>query len=419
MPVSVDVIFDAALVTPLERLAFEFFIGLADTNPRRVKRIVSVYCLISQTAKSLPIHDGSSRTINSQPDWQMFTFKLIKWVCLCECYPYRMSFLIHSILDYEQKAIMNHIASTCHHQVDPDLHYRDFAGEDIEELKDDMPISKAFFTLVERYLFALPSASKLIHLDGDPELFAILISVPVPDADALKHMNSSKTVELGYLKDHSAEVTISDVIGRKLKTHNRKSLRLIGIKERQTRTSLMYFSYNLNPALRVQISNEMSAMGESKLTVGSWDQRGEYAKEQQMQCDALQGQANSLRRLLDSMSSNDASRSEFEDQYVEILKRIVAMKAVPMRKREIHSKSEEESGETQIEDLDDIATERNGTQDGSSTMVETAAAASALNSEERFHVLRKALERAKRLLDDGLITQDDYEKRKTDVLSAL
>jgi len=163
----------------------------------------------------------------------------------------------------------------------------------------------------------------------------------------------------------------------------------------------------------------MSAMGESKLTVGSWDQRGEYAKEQRMQCDALQGQANSLRRLLDSMSNNDASRSEFEDQYVEILKRIVAMKAVPMRKREIHSKSEEESGETQIEDLDDIATERNGTQDGSSTMVETAAAASALNSEERFHVLRKALERAKRLLDDGLITQDDYEKRKTDVLSAL
>ena len=43
------------------------------------------------------------------PGWKEFSSKLVKWVCLCELYPYRMSLLVLIVLDFEQKAAMNRL----------------------------------------------------------------------------------------------------------------------------------------------------------------------------------------------------------------------------------------------------------------------------------------------------------------------
>ena len=44
------------------------------------------------------------------PGWKEFSSKLVKWTCLCELYPYRMSLLVLIVLDFEQKAAMNRLA---------------------------------------------------------------------------------------------------------------------------------------------------------------------------------------------------------------------------------------------------------------------------------------------------------------------
>ena len=44
-------------------------------------------------------------------EWKAFCGKIIKWVCLCECFPYRMSLLALIIEDYEQMTLLNITAS--------------------------------------------------------------------------------------------------------------------------------------------------------------------------------------------------------------------------------------------------------------------------------------------------------------------
>ena len=99
--------------------------------------------------------------------------KLAKWLCLCECYPYRMSFLVLMITDLVQKEMVNRLR-----RIHPSLqtgyklvHYgRGKANNAVEslELPDNMPIAEAYFRHVERYIYSHPTARKMLSLDGDP-----------------------------------------------------------------------------------------------------------------------------------------------------------------------------------------------------------------------------------------------------------
>ena len=124
-----------------------------------------------------------------EDDWRWVKFrpKLAKWLCLCECFPYRMSFLVLIITDLVQKELVNRLRRNHPSYKNGSyklVHYRrgkasnaadnlespDSAPADADkslELPDDMPIVEAYFRHVERYIYSHPNARKMLSLDGD------------------------------------------------------------------------------------------------------------------------------------------------------------------------------------------------------------------------------------------------------------
>ena len=52
---------DRPLVSAAESRVFESLSHLLDPNPRRLKRIISVYALATEVAKRMPLSEGSSK----------------------------------------------------------------------------------------------------------------------------------------------------------------------------------------------------------------------------------------------------------------------------------------------------------------------------------------------------------------------
>ena len=129
--------------------------------------------------------------VENDSRWAGLRPKLAKWLCLCENYPYRMSFLVLVITDRAQKEMVNRTRLTHPSQYGL-VHYctsRDKttppsvpeASDSTDEsggggkadakgleLPDDMPIVAAYFRHVERYIYSHPKARKMLSLDGDP-----------------------------------------------------------------------------------------------------------------------------------------------------------------------------------------------------------------------------------------------------------
>ena len=119
------------------------------------------------------------------PRWAGFRPKLAKWLCLCENYRYRMSFLVLVITDRVQKALANQLRHE--HPSHPSrgdkyglVHYCKGGGkasasapteaeESGWELPDDMPIVEAYFRHVDQHIYSSGDfCRKMLGLDGDP-----------------------------------------------------------------------------------------------------------------------------------------------------------------------------------------------------------------------------------------------------------
>ena len=126
--------------------------------------------------RSLPPREPALQVVEDDPRWATLRPKLAKWLCLCECYQYRMSFLVLIITDLVQKEMVNRLR--CNHPSSGKYELVRYGkGEDSNayaraderlELPDDMPIVEAYFRHVERYIYSHPSARKMLSLDGDP-----------------------------------------------------------------------------------------------------------------------------------------------------------------------------------------------------------------------------------------------------------
>ena len=116
------------------------------------------------------------QAVDTHPDWKGFCPKLAKWICLCESYPYRMSFLVLVISDLVQKEMVNQLHGDHPSRSEYGLvYYKHSNGDDLKtgvdeslELEDNMPIVEAYFRHVERYIYSHKSAEKMLGLDGDP-----------------------------------------------------------------------------------------------------------------------------------------------------------------------------------------------------------------------------------------------------------
>ena len=114
---------------------------------------------------------SASQVVNDDPRWAGFRPKLAKWLCLCENYPYRMSFLVLVITDLVQKALVNRLRQN-HPSRLKLVHYCKDGDEVISpaslELPEHTPIVEAYFKNVERYIYSHKMARKMLSLDGDP-----------------------------------------------------------------------------------------------------------------------------------------------------------------------------------------------------------------------------------------------------------
>ncbi|KAJ8605434.1 hypothetical protein CTAYLR_003312 [Chrysophaeum taylorii] len=222
----------AHVVSSYEMDMFQLAVRHIEPNPRRLKRIVNTYQVILACVKYIRVTESHPQVVIDDPKWNEFQGKLIKWICLCECYPYRISLLILTLVDQQQIMATNAIAAK-HPKKDVVFTYRLKDEEKVMHTDDDTPISTAFFEFAEHVVYSHELSAKLLRLDGDNELFAEFLTTPVRFPDG----------EVG-------DITIGDILGPQADAD----------AGRDATWSLLSYSFNLNPALRIQLGDEVSSL---------------------------------------------------------------------------------------------------------------------------------------------------------------
>lgn len=192
-----------------------------DPNPRKLKHLANILQLVTAVADCKPVSEvNSDRYLSDEPGWEVFMVKIVKWIGLCECYPFRTSLLVQILEDMDQKvtyAVRNPNGM---------LHYEGVSSIDFE----NMTLVEFYYKFVARLIHCIPEFKKLNRLDADAELFVSYLTLP-----------------LSGLPDNR-EILASDVLGPIINSKKRF---------RDLNFSLLSHSFNLNPAMRSVISLEV------------------------------------------------------------------------------------------------------------------------------------------------------------------
>jgi hypothetical protein len=274
-------------VSAFELAVFHMFMREVDSNPRRIKRLVNTYQLVCAIARLMPLDEddpaGPKIGEGGHPHsaaFSKFRGKLIKWLVLCECYPYRMSLLVLKLTDVQQMYRTNEnverhteharlfrytatataaaaaaaaavttttsegTASASSSAVQLDVtataaaavttttsEGTASASSSAVQLDATMPIAAAFYEHAEAFVHC-GYAGQFLRLDDDAEQLSVVLSAEVPEV---------------------GDITVGDILG------------LAGEggaagEDASGRWSLLAFSFNLNPALRDQLSTEISGL---------------------------------------------------------------------------------------------------------------------------------------------------------------
>eukprot|EP00937_MAST-01D_sp_MAST-1D-sp2_P004761 g4761.t1 len=235
-------------VSLFETQVIQDILGRVDPNPRRLKRLINTYQVVRAVANYTPLDqnkpDGvllGDRNAKHAPRFREFCAKLIKWLVLCECYPYRMSLLVLKILDFQAMCKTNENVKG-HKGAGKSKLFKFVKAENgddvgMKHLDSDLPISAIFYEHVERVVDSNRMAEKFLRLDGDGEQFAALITHPV----AVEGRDGDTNLQ---------DITVADIIGPEQSQSN----------DSGPQWSLLTFSYNLNPAMRDQLSADINGL---------------------------------------------------------------------------------------------------------------------------------------------------------------
>jgi len=204
---------------------------------------------------------------------------------------------------------------------------------------------------VKPLIYHPSESTKLLNLDADPESFeAMLMSEPIITFEDMESHIFADDQLPAWSKGsaHSQEGPLADQERRNAEEHRARM---------QTRRLTMY-AFNISPGIVDQVARQLDkivvhgfeGMHEADCEPYHCEKRDVYLRPQ---CDVLQGQADALQRLLGCMPDNDPSRSRFQGQYVETLKQIVQMNAVPVQKAGHDARSEDDEIKLVCENLDD------------------------------------------------------------------
>ena len=197
-------------------------------NPRGLKRIANLLQLIIALGRIKPRNKFISLLPIAQAEeqaWNKFTEKCVHWIFLCENFPFRMSALVQILLDFEQKRDFNADDS------DKMISYSRSVRVDRDNIPDvdKMSIFEFYMNHVEMYIPAFSKAEKFCRNDRDPEEFAYLLK------------------KTATKKDGQIFIACENVLGPKLKTNARDSM-----------LSLLSYSFNLDPSMRIEVFNLIS-----------------------------------------------------------------------------------------------------------------------------------------------------------------
>jgi len=176
--------------------------------------------IVSEIAKAKPII-ASRLTIARCDLWDNFSKKVVLWIFMVHNFSYRLSALVQVLMDFEQKKLFNAKSS--------EYSYRRCHGNKVEELNgrpyiedmDKLLVHYFYQKYVEKYIHIFKQSERLSRVDKDPEEFAFLLS----QCD-LKNMKCE------------------DILGPKSSSDS---------TERQKDFSLLSYSFNLDPAMRMEV----------------------------------------------------------------------------------------------------------------------------------------------------------------------
>jgi hypothetical protein len=241
-----------------ETAVLQEFMSILDPTPRRLKRIVNIYQLMRAVAHKTPVDEATphGKKVSDMAGFTAFLGKLIKWACLCEWYPYRMSIFILKLLDQQRMAASNELARRHPQNTGKNTGFFVFqrpcsalCDEDRSKLSPrehfelEMPISTAFYKFAEPHVYGNELSSKLLQLDGDNEQLTVLLMLPVLEDPS----HPTATLDRDILVRDILPCGVNTAAGEGDATGN-------------SLLTLLPFSFNLNPGMREQLSSEISIL---------------------------------------------------------------------------------------------------------------------------------------------------------------
>eukprot|EP01036_Dinobryon_divergens_P034825 gene34825-45052_t len=213
-----------------------------DCNPRGIKRLINLLQIIAEIGKIKPITGivppVTIKDWKGGETWKSFSQKAVIWIFMAQSFSFRLSALVQILLDFEQKADFNvEDASAEGYKYkmwticEKDSKTIVPKNAEKEEKFDDMTIFHFYHTYVEKFIYAMPCSEKLLRVDKDPEDFAFLLKFSA-----------------------SFELKCQDILGPKI------DLKTDGNSERVRDFSLLAYSFNLDPAMRLEIGEDIAGL---------------------------------------------------------------------------------------------------------------------------------------------------------------
>ena len=209
-----------------------------DCNPRGIKRLINLLQIIAEIGKIKPVTGKTPHVLikdwNGGETWKSLTQKAVIWIFMAQSFSFRLSALVQILLDFEQKADFN--------VEDPSVKGYKYKMWTIcekdsktivpkipeeEEKFDGMTIFHFYHTYVEKFIYVMPCSEKLLRVDKDPEDFAFLLKLSA-----------------------RFKLQCQDILGPKI---DLKTDKADENSERVRDFSLLAYSFNLDPAMRLEV----------------------------------------------------------------------------------------------------------------------------------------------------------------------
>mmetsp|Transcript_26544 Transcript_26544/g.36506 ORF Transcript_26544/g.36506 Transcript_26544/m.36506 type:complete len:783 (-) Transcript_26544:157-2505(-) len=208
-----------------------------ECNPRSIKSLTNLFQIVFEIAKDKPMTEFPLTKIarwNGGKDWELFSKKVVIWLVMAHNFTYRLSALVQVLLDFEQKREFNAKNPS-------DFKYKSCRVDATVEAKkdnkvdnvDDMSVLDFYQNYVEKFIHVFRNSERLSRVDKDPEEFALLL-----------------------LECNSVGMKCQDIFGPRITTNASDAEE----GDRRMEFSLLSYSFNLDPAMRLEIGDDMACL---------------------------------------------------------------------------------------------------------------------------------------------------------------